>query len=97
LPVLPPAQIEAELAATQHWQYLSDEIGVQITFDNFDDAYEFVQKVVEIAKKVDHHPTFFWSYTQLTLTLSTDDEGGVTEKDIAFARLVDLIDVPRAE
>jgi 4a-hydroxytetrahydrobiopterin dehydratase len=96
LPLLSPAEIENELSTTQHWQYLSDEIGVQLTFDTFEDAYDFVKRVVELAMKVDHHPDFFWSYTQLTLTLSTHSEGGVTEKDVAFARLVDQIEIPRS-
>jgi 4a-hydroxytetrahydrobiopterin dehydratase len=97
LPQLSPAEIEKELSTTKHWQYLTDEIGVQITFDSFEDSYDFVKKVVELAMKVNHHPDFFWSYTQLTITLSTQDEGGVTEKDIAFARLVDQIEIPRSE
>jgi 4a-hydroxytetrahydrobiopterin dehydratase len=95
MPVLTPAQIEQEVAALDHWQYLTDEIATQLTFDTFDDAYRFVRTVADLAIKVNHHPTFFWSYTQLTLTLATHDEGGITEKDIAFARLVDQIDIPR--
>jgi 4a-hydroxytetrahydrobiopterin dehydratase len=93
--VLSPAQIERELATLNQWQYLTDEICTQITFDNFEDAYAFVRKVADLAIKVDHHPTFFWSYHQLTLTLATHSEGGVTEKDIAFARLVDEFEIPR--
>lgn len=95
MPVLSPAQIEQELATLNHWQFLTDEIATQLTFDNFEDAYRFVRTVADLAIKVNHHPTFFWSYTQLTLTLTSHDEGGITEKDIAFARLVDQIDIPR--
>ncbi|MBW3621842.1 MAG: 4a-hydroxytetrahydrobiopterin dehydratase [Armatimonadetes bacterium] len=95
MPVLSPAQIETEVQTLNHWQYLTDEIATQLTFDTFDDAYRFVRTVAELAIKLNHHPTFFWSYTQLTLTLATHDEGGITEKDIALAKLVDQIDIPR--
>ena len=97
MPILSPAEIERELSTLKHWQYLTDEICSQITFDTFEDAYAFVRQVCDLAIRVNHHPTFFWSYTQLTLTLATHDEGGVTEKDIAFARLVDQIEIPRSE
>ncbi len=97
MPVLSPSQIEERLATLNHWQYLTDEIAAQLTFDNFDDAYRFVRAVADLAIKVNHHPTFFWSYTQLTLTLATHDEGGITDKDIAFAQLVDQIDIPREQ
>jgi 4a-hydroxytetrahydrobiopterin dehydratase len=94
---LSAAEIESQLASTRGWQYLTDEIGVQLTFDSFEDAYAFVRKVADLAIRVDHHPAFFWNYTQLTLTLSTHSEGGITDKDIAFAREVDRIEVPRAD
>jgi 4a-hydroxytetrahydrobiopterin dehydratase len=95
MPVLSPAEIDQQVATLNHWQFLTDEIATQLTFDNFDDAYRFVRTVADLAIQVNHHPTFFWSFTQITLTLSTHDEGGITEKDIAFARLVDQIDIPR--
>ena len=95
--LLTPAEIEAEISTLKHWQYLTDEIGTQITFDTFEDAYAFVRKVCDLAIEVNHHPTFFWSYHQLTLTLATHDAGGITDRDIAFARLIDRIEIPRAE
>ena len=96
MPVLTPAQIKNELASLKEWQYLTDEICSQIVFDTFEDAYAFVRRVADLAIEVNHHPTLLWSYTQLTLSLATHDEGGITEKDIDFARRVDKIDVPRA-
>ena len=96
MPLLSPAQIESELVSLDNWQFLTDEICAQLTFDTFEDAYDFVKKVCDLAIRVNHHPTFFWSYHQLTLTLATHDQGGITEKDIAFARLVDQIEIPRS-
>jgi 4a-hydroxytetrahydrobiopterin dehydratase len=45
----------------------------------------FVNRVAEIAEAMDHHPDIDIRYSQVALTLSTHDAGGLTERDVSLA------------
>jgi len=40
---------------------------------------------------MNHHPDIDIRFNQVTLTLTTHDEGGITEKDFSLARQCDEI------
>jgi len=47
---------------------------------------------VPIAEKMDHHPDLeIKNYNQLTVSLATHDEGGVTERDLALAKAIEKL------
>ena len=54
-------------------------------FPTFPAGIAFVDRVAVVAEAMGHHPDITISYTRVTMRLSTHDEGGVTEKDIALA------------
>ena len=43
------------------------------------------------AERADHHPDILINYKRVTLTYSTHDEGGLTEKDFAGAAAADRL------
>ena len=43
------------------------------------------------AEKLDHHPEWFNVYNKVTVTLSTHDAGGLTERDIDLAQRMDKL------
>lgn len=49
----------------------------------------FVNRVAEYAEKVQHHPDILVRYNKVTISVSTHDAGGITEKDFALAKAVD--------
>ena len=59
------------------------------SFENFVDAMSFVNRVADLAEDFQHHPDILIRYNKVTLTLSTHDAGGLTDKDFAFAREAD--------
>jgi 4a-hydroxytetrahydrobiopterin dehydratase len=67
-------------------------------FRNFSDAMQFVNKVARFAERANHHPDIMIRYDKVRLTLTTHDEGGLTEKDFKLAgqinRLVRQIGEP---
>jgi len=40
---------------------------------------------------MNHHPDMDIRFNQVTLTLTTHDEGGITEKDFSLAKLCDEV------
>jgi len=61
----------------------------QYTFKNFIEAMEFVNKIAELAEEAKHHPDISISYNKVTLTLTTHDAKGLTEKDVTLAKRID--------
>lgn len=71
------------------WEYRDGAIHRRFNFPTFKGAIAFVNRIAELAEQEDHHPDILITYRTVTLTLSTHSEGGVTEKDISFARKAD--------
>lgn len=72
------------------WQMQNDTLTRTFKFKDFHEAIAFINKIAEIANRLDHHPQIENMYNTVTLTLSTHEAGDkVTEKDKEFAREVD--------
>lgn len=82
-------QIDEVLRELPGWQYQADALVKEFQFRTFRDAMAFVNAVADIARRQRHHPQIVIDYNRVRLSLTTHDEGGVTEKDTAFAREVE--------
>jgi len=71
------------------WALDGDAIRKQYTFEDFPQAIAFVNRIAPEAEKADHHPDILINYKRVTLTYSTHDEGGLTEKDFVGAAMAD--------
>jgi 4a-hydroxytetrahydrobiopterin dehydratase len=67
-----------------------DAIARTFRFKDFNTAFGFMTRVALQAEKMDHHPEWFNVYNRVEVRLATHDAGGVTEKDIAMAKAMDL-------
>lgn len=67
------------------WRLDGDGIKKEYQFLSFPQAIKFVNKVAEISEQADHHPDILISFRKVTLSLSTHDEGGITQKDFGLA------------
>lgn len=88
---LSESAVESRLAQFPEWSELNGAIQRTFQFSGFVAAMEFVRKVAAEAERVQHHPDLLIRYNKVTLTLSTHDAGGITEKDFAFAGAVDAM------
>ena len=74
------------------WQETKHGLYKQFNFENFKEAWEFMQKVAELAEKYQHHPRWEneWSVVQIWLITH---EGGqrITDKDRELAAAIDEI------
>ena len=84
-------EIKGALANLKGWHEDAGALKKRITFANFGESLDFVNKVGAIAEAADHHPdvTFGWGYAEIALT--THDRGGVTDVDVALAKKVDAL------
>lgn len=81
--------IDHKLVEFPDWSLIGDSVQRTFSFENFRDAMTFVKRVADLAEELQHHPDILIRYNKVTLTLSTHEAGGVTDKDFAFAREVD--------
>ena len=79
------------LKALSSWSEVAgrDAIRRSFKFKSFTDAFAFMTRVALMAEKMDHHPEWFNVYNRVDITLSTHDAGGLSERDIKLAKLID--------
>jgi 4a-hydroxytetrahydrobiopterin dehydratase len=89
--LLPEAELARRVAALPGWTRAGDAL--QRTFDrgDFAGSLRFVNAVAAIANELDHHPDMAISWNSVTLTLSSHDVGGVSERDFALAARIDAL------
>jgi 4a-hydroxytetrahydrobiopterin dehydratase len=87
--LLSKTEIDDAVKALDGWTLDGKAIRKQFTFKGFPEAVAFVTRLVPDAERADHHPDITINYRRVTLAWSTHDEGGLTEKDIAGARMAD--------
>jgi 4a-hydroxytetrahydrobiopterin dehydratase len=84
-------EAEQRVKSLKGWTLAGDAIRKQFTFKDFTDAIAFVNRLAPEAERADHHPDIAISYKRVTLTYSTHDEGGLTDKDFAGAATADRL------
>jgi 4a-hydroxytetrahydrobiopterin dehydratase len=86
MPLLKASEIKAALKQVPGWKQRGKTIQRTFKFDDFVAAVKFVNQVAKLAEKAWHHPDIDICWNQVTLTLSTHSEGGLTEKDFELAK-----------
>jgi 4a-hydroxytetrahydrobiopterin dehydratase len=82
---LTDAEIQAQMAQVPDWAVEGDRLQRTYRFKDFVEAIAFVNKLVEPAEAAGHHPDIAVSYNRVTVTLTTHDAGGLTQKDFDLA------------
>jgi 4a-hydroxytetrahydrobiopterin dehydratase len=85
------ATLRRRLAGLPGWKQAGDAIQKQYTFPDFKSAMFFVNGVAGLAEKAGHHPDVTINYNRVTLSLSTHDAGGITDKDFDLAGRIEAI------
>ena len=94
VPRLNDQQIRTALTELSEWSYTPsdpDSIKKDFKFKNFAQAWGFMSRVALLAEKQDHHPEWSNVYNRVSITLTTHDAGGVSEKDVTLAKAIDKI------
>ncbi|NWF60941.1 MAG: 4a-hydroxytetrahydrobiopterin dehydratase [Fischerella sp.] len=89
--LLTEAEIKQQLSNLSNWTLEGSKLQLNRTFQNFVQAIEFVNKLVEPAESAGHHPDIEISYNKVKITLTTHDAGGLTQKDFDLAKEISQI------
>jgi len=79
------------LAPLAGWERDGAHITRTLRFGDFLESVAFVNRLCGIAEAMGHHPDVAISWNQVTLTLSTHSEGGLTEGDLVLAARIDAV------
>ena len=62
-----------------------------LRFKDFSEAFGFLSRVALHAEKADHHPEFTSVWNRVDFRLTSHDAGGVTDRDIALAEVINRL------
>ncbi|MEZ4503937.1 MAG: 4a-hydroxytetrahydrobiopterin dehydratase [Dehalococcoidia bacterium] len=85
---LSEARVEEELRGLPNWHHDGDAIVREYRFGDAAEADRFLSRVEEVGRNVEHDPTIARDGGAVRLTLTTHDTGGVSDKDVKLARLI---------
>ena len=85
------AQTKAALRFLPEWIKKGSTITRTFQFRDFSTAIEFVNALARLAERAAHHPDIDIRWNKVTLTLTTHDEGGLTEKDFDLDTQIDRL------
>lgn len=89
MPLLDTKSIEDHLKKLTHWEWVENEISRNFVCTDFRTAIHFVNHIAELAEEADHHPDILiHSWNNVSITLSTHREGGLTIQDFRLAEKI---------
>ncbi len=87
--ILTGPQREAFAASHPAWTLQGEAITRTFTFEDFAEAVGFVTRVGVVAERIFHHPDIDIRWNKVTLSLTSHDVGGLTERDVELASRID--------
>ncbi len=89
-PPLDQAKVASLLTKITDWQTDNKKIFKTFNFQDFKTAIVFINKIVALAEKENHHPDLcVHDYKKVTVTLSTHNIQGLSLNDFIMASKID--------
>lgn len=83
--------IEKKLLRFPDWEYYDNALQVEFEFDNFKDCFSAMSRIAFECEAQNHHPNWTNVFNTLSISLTTHDAGGVTNKDFKLAEAIEMI------
>ncbi len=83
-----PGLLVGDLA---HWYFEGDWLCRQYKTGGWKSTLMVANTVAHLAEAAWHHPEMTVSYAQVIVKLQTHDTGGVTDRDLALARMIEQV------
>ena len=84
-------QIEEALSDLPGWSQEGEAIVKTYEFDDFGAAIDFMNRATGPINEMDHHPEWTNVYNRVDIRLSSHDVGGVTDRDVQLAKVLDRV------
>ena len=75
------------------WNEINSTITKTFEFNSYLDGIDIVNEVANLAEQENHHPDIEIGYCKVTISLTTHDAGGLTDKDYKLAKLIDDLNI----
>jgi 4a-hydroxytetrahydrobiopterin dehydratase len=89
MPKLTQKELRSSLTGLRGWKLVKGKLHREYKFADFVHAFGFMTTAALAIETINHHPEWFNVYNKVVVDLSTHDVGGISEKDIALARILD--------
>ena len=89
--VLSDDEVRAGLERLEGWEREGNAIRRTFRFRDFVGSVEFVNRLVEPAEAMNHHPDLEISWNRVTVSLSTHSRGGITQSDLELAARIEAL------
>jgi 4a-hydroxytetrahydrobiopterin dehydratase len=84
-------EIRSELDELDGWEREGEAIVKRFDRGDFVGSVGFVDSLVEPAEEMNHHPDVAISWSEVTVTITTHSEGGLTANDFELAKRIDSL------
>ncbi len=84
-------EVQDGMSKLNGWALEGSIITKEVSFDNFKQALDFVNKVGGLAEKHQHHPDIILRQNRVNLVSTTHEDKAITEKDLALAEEIDKV------
>jgi 4a-hydroxytetrahydrobiopterin dehydratase len=88
---LSDAEIASTLERLPGWRVENAKLHREYKFADFPHAFGFMATAAPAIEKMDHHPEWSNVYNRVVVDLTTHDAGGITERDVKLATLLEGI------
>ena len=85
------AEINQHMEKLKDWDMDVNTLVKTFHFENSKASIDFVNKIMEIADEMNHHPDIFISYNIVKLSLITHSENSLSSADFKLAEAIDKI------
>ena len=84
-------EIEDRLAEVEGWEREGDAIRQRFKHEDFRGSVDFVNRLTSEAEDMNHHPDLAISWNEVTVTITSHSEGGLTANDFELARRIEQV------
>ena len=84
-------EIQRALGGRTGWMRRGNALTRTFEFTTFPDAVAFVNRVADVAERMNHHPDIDIRFTKVTCSLWTHTAGGITAKDFKLAEEIEAV------
>lgn len=88
---LSPEELNTHLTELSGWSIVDGKLHKQFQFQDFVTAFGFMSSMALVSEQMGHHPEWSNVYNRIVVDLTTHDAGGITGKDVDWAKIANQL------